>query len=88
MVGYIWGQMDEQIKHRLVGRVRRIRGQVQALEVLLETDKSEQFIMQLRAAVAGLRSLLATYADAEILDGETISPSQKALLRQLLEKAG
>jgi DNA-binding FrmR family transcriptional regulator len=62
-------------KHKLLARVRRIRGQVEALERALEAERGCSEIMQQIAAFRGAANGLMTELIGEHLRTHVASPS-------------
>ena len=63
-------------KQRLLGRVRRIRGQVEAIERALESEASCETIMHqiagVRGAIAGLTAeVIEDHIQTHLVDAET-----------------
>ena len=69
-------------KDRLLGRVRRLRGQIEALERALEADKPCGEVLHLIAAVRGatgglMTRVLEEHVRAHIADPEVTDPAQR-----------
>lgn len=73
---------------KLKARLRRLTGQTQALESLLERNP-DLFVVQLEAVIAASRSLLAQFLLREIgvSDTTNLTPLQKRLIR-VIKKFG
>lgn len=87
--GYKWGYLKMQNSNlKIRARLRRLVGQAQSLESLLERD-SELFVVQLEAVIAASRSLLAQFLLQEIgvLDEDKLTAQQKRLAR-IIKKLG
>jgi len=78
-------------KHKLLNRVRRIRGQIDAVERALEADEACEDVMQLitasRGAINGLMAeVLNGHIRAHMIDGDrTPSVKEKAAAAKLVQ---
>ncbi len=84
MDGVLWMTIDDQKK--LIGRLRRVAGQVRALEQSIASEDPDSVANQLLAVIAASRACLRFYAEKQILIREDLSQSDRALLARLLEK--
>lgn len=85
MNGVLW--MSPENQKKLVGRLRRVAGQVRALEAAVGRREPEDVTNQLLAVIAGSKASLRFYIEQEILSGETIGQKDRALLARLLEQS-
>lgn len=77
--------MTEDDKRRLQGRLRRIVGQISALDKAVDGDP-ERFVTQLEAVIAAGKASLRFYVGRRLINSETIGPSERKLLARLIEK--
>lgn len=68
----------------MIARIRRLAGQVRALEPALTGKDATQITIQLEAVIAAARATLAYFAEVELMDSD--SPSNRQALRRLLKK--
>lgn len=82
MHGVLWMTIEQQKK--LVARLRRLAGQVRALEGTLRSSESEVVVNQFLAVNAASKAALRLYLEWEVLAGEGVSSEQRRLLVKLL----
>ncbi len=78
--------MRDEDKQRIRARLRRIAGQVRALEETVGQDDSSKFIGQLEAVIAAGKASLRFYVERKMLSGEELSGEDRQLLARLVEK--
>jgi len=71
---------------KLLGRLRRIAGQVRALELAMGKPDTEVTANQFLAVIAATKAGLRFYLEARILGQEEISQSDRALIARLLNR--
>ncbi len=75
--------MTVEERKKLVGRLRRIAGQVRSLEQQLDRDP-DQTINQILAVSAAMQACLRFYAEKRLLTSDELSDSDRRLLSRLL----
>lgn len=77
--------MENADKQKLTARLRRLAGQVRALELSLAENEPEKFVSQLEAVIGAARASLNFYVEKRLVTGK-INPTDRALLLRLLSK--
>lgn len=75
-MGYMIGAMDTDVRHRALSRIRRIQGQVAAIERMIGEDRyCVDVLLQVTAARAALdalgKRLLQTHIEHCVMDAVT-----------------
>jgi DNA-binding FrmR family transcriptional regulator len=78
--------MTREEQKKLVGRLRRIAGQIRALEQAVERENSENVTNQFLASIAALKGSLRFYLERELLGTDQLSEPDRALLARLLNR--
>lgn len=84
MNGVLWMTLEEQKK--MIGRLRRVAGQIRALEQAVEREATEDVVNQLLAATAALKGSLRFYIEHQLLGGKELSPADRELLGRLINR--
>lgn len=80
--------MNSEDQKRLVGRLRRIAGQVRALEQTLNARDPEAVTNQMLAVVAATQASLRFYIERAVLAKEALTDAERKLLTQLINRVG
>jgi CsoR family transcriptional regulator, copper-sensing transcriptional repressor len=78
---------DQEVKHKLISRLRRIEGQIRGVETMVVEDRDCQEIMQQLAAInsamqAASRVFLQDYATACLMDMDDEIQSKPEMLKK------
>ncbi len=79
--------MKAEQQKKLVGRLRRVAGQIRAIEGSLNED-AEVVINQLLAVVAASKASLRFYVEGELLKKSELSAHDRQLLARLVDRIG
>lgn len=78
--------MTREEQKKMIGRLRRVAGQIRALEQTVEREVTEDVVNQLLAAAAALKGSLRFYIEKQLLDGKQLSPADRELLGRLINR--
>lgn len=78
--------MKDEDRQKIRARLRRIAGQVRALEEATSQDDAGKFIGQLEAVIAASKASLRFYIERKMLSAEELSSEDRKLLARLVEK--
>lgn len=78
--------MDNETQKQLIARLRRLEGQVRALEVSIARDEADRVVTQLQAVIAASRATLRHYLEVKLLSEAILNESAKRLLARVIEK--
>lgn len=78
--------MTREEQKKLIGRMRRIAGQIRALEQAVERNGSEDVVNQFLASIAALKSSLRYYLEKQLLGEKPLSADDRALLARLINR--
>jgi DNA-binding FrmR family transcriptional regulator len=80
--------MEDETERKLVSRLRRLAGQIRALEIALTRDDQELVITQFEAVIAAAKASLTLYLSAELLIKPELSDTDRKTLDRLIKKFG
>ncbi|QQG49648.1 MAG: metal-sensing transcriptional repressor [Candidatus Berkelbacteria bacterium] len=78
--------MDKQTQQQLIARLRRIEGQVRALETSVGHDSADKVVTQLQAIIAANRAALRFYLQEKLLVQEKLSTEDRRLLARIIDR--
>jgi DNA-binding FrmR family transcriptional regulator len=77
--------MNANDQKKLVGRLRRVAGQIRALEQQLDAEP-EVVTNQFLAAIAAMKSTVRFYLEKRVLERESLSSTDRQLLARLINR--